>query len=399
MSVTSFDFASFIDFTRIEDAEYLKEKNIKSYKKDNLVILKYNKNALNTTNVGTLGKVRSMIYDTDKKSIVSYSPAKSYSQDDFDKAIDFDESKISYEEFVEGTMVNLFYNKDEWQMATRSLIGGRGVFFKGGKTFRKMFLECTIEQNIEFDQFNKDYCYSFVIQHSDNRIVTKFTKPTAVLCGLYKCSGTTVEDVAFDVVDPDKKLTRPKTYTFTSVDAAKKELANIDTTPYNIQGFVMKYNGIRSKVRNPTYEYVRHLRGNQPKSQFQYLSLRKTGKVSEFLKYYPEYSTEFNEYRRQVHYFTNNLHTNYINCYVKKMKPLGQFAKEYRQHMYTIHQTYISDLIPKKEHVSRDFVIKYVNDIPTAHLMYAINFKHRQQKVEEQKEETQQAVSVETSES
>lgn len=396
MSGTSFDFTTFIDFTRIEDVEYLKENNIKSYKKDNLVILKYNKNALNTTNIGTLGRVRSMIYDIDTKSIVCYSPPKSHSLDDFDKAIEFDESKITYEEFVEGTMVNLFYNKGEWQMATRSLIGGRGVFFKGGKTFRQMFLESTIEQNIVFDDFNKDYCYSFVIQHSDNRIVTKFTKPCAVLCGLYKCTGSIVEDISFDVVDPEHKLIRAKSYTFDSVDAAKKELANADTTPYNIQGFVMKYNGIRSKVRNPTYEYVRRLRGNQPKSQFQYLSLRKTGKVGEFLKYYPEYAVEFDEYRRQVHYFTNNLHTNYINCYVHKMKPLGQFAKEYRQHMYTIHQTYITDLIPKKEHVSRDFVIKYVNDIPTAHLMYAINYKHRQQKVEENKEETQKAVCSET---
>ena len=392
MSTTMFDFASFIDFTKIEDAEYCKENNIKIFKKNNLVILKYNKNALNTTNIETLGRVRSLIYDTDKKSIVCYSPPKSYSQDDFDKAIKFDDSKISYEEFVEGTMVNLFYNNDEWKMSTRSLIGGRGVFFKGGKTFRQMFIESTVEQNIEFENFNKDYSYSFVIQHSDNRIVTKFTKPSAVLCAVYKCSGTSVEEVPYDVVDPDHKLVRPKTYTFDSIDSAKKELANADTTLYNIQGFVMKYNGIRSKVRNPTYEYVRRLRGNQPKSQFQYLSLRKQGKVGEFLKYYPEYSVEFDEYRKQVHHFTNNLHTNYINCYVKKMKPLGQFAKEYRQHMYTIHQTYISDLIPKKEHVSREFVIKYVNDMNSAHLMYAINFKHRQQKIDETKEETQKNV-------
>jgi hypothetical protein len=33
---------------------------------------------------------------------------------------------------------------------------------------------------------------------------------------------------------------------------------------------------------------VRHLRGNQPKLQYQYLCLRHSGKLPEFLKFYPE---------------------------------------------------------------------------------------------------------------
>ena len=395
MTGTTFDFATYFDFARINDVEYLAEKNITKYQKDDLVVLKYKKNALNTTNVSTLGHFRSVIYNTKTKSIVSYSPAKSYSLDDFNKAIDFDDSKIQYEEFVEGTMINLFYSNDEWQMATRSLLGGRGLFFKGGKTFRQMFLECTIEKDIDFESFNQDYCYSFVIQHSDNRIVTKFTKPDAVLCAVYKCDGSVVEEVSFDLADPENRLTRPRTYTFESIEEAKKVLANADSTPYYVQGVVMKCNGVRSKIRNPNYEYVRRLRGNQPKTQYQYLSLRKSGKVGEFLKYYPEFAQEFQEYRSQVHYFTSNLHTNYINCYVKKMMRLGEFPKEFRQHMYIIHQTYINELIPKMEHVSREFVINYVNNIHTPHLMYAINFKHRQQKLDEQKTKTVEAVVAE----
>ena len=394
MTGTTFDFATYIDFARINDAEYLTEKNITKYQKDDLVVLKYKKNALNTTNVGSLGRVRSVIYNTKTNSIVSCSPAKSYSLDDFNKVIEFDDTKVQFEEYVEGTMINMFYDNDEWKMATRSLLGGRGVFFKGGKTFRQMFLECTIEQDIDFENFNQEYCYSFVIQHSDNRIVTKFTKPNAVLCAVYKCNGSVVEEVSFDVVDPEKKLTRPKTFTFTTIEDARKELANADSTPYHVQGVVMKFDGVRSKIRNPNYEYVRRLRGNQPKSQFQYLSLRKSGKVSEFLEYYPEFAQEFQEYRSQVHDFTSRLHTNYINCYVKKKMPLGKYPKEFRQHMYTIHQKYINELIPNKQYVSRDFVIKYVNEMPSPHLMYAINYKHREQKLDEQKAETEQAVAA-----
>ena len=77
MTGTTFDFATYFDFARIDDVEYLAEKNITKYQKDDLVVLKYKKNALNTTNVSSLGHFRSVIYNTKTKSIVSYSPAKS----------------------------------------------------------------------------------------------------------------------------------------------------------------------------------------------------------------------------------------------------------------------------------------------------------------------------------
>ena len=59
-------------------------------------------------------------------------------------------------------------------------------------------------------------------------------------------------------------------------------------TSYHIQGVVIKTDdGARYKFRNPNYEHVRHLRGNQPKLQYQYLVLRQSGKVKEYLQYYP----------------------------------------------------------------------------------------------------------------
>ena len=65
-------------------------------------------------------------------------------------------------------------------------------------------------------------------------------------------------------------------------------------TPYNIVG-VMIYapDGTRTKLRNPNYEDIRKLRGNQAKLQYQYLTLRQNGKMKDFLIYYPEYKKIF----------------------------------------------------------------------------------------------------------
>ena len=45
---------------------------------------------------------------------------------------------------------------------------------------------------------------------------------------------------------------------------------------YKIVGCVLydKETGERLKIRNKNYEYVRHLKGNTPKIQYQYYSLR-----------------------------------------------------------------------------------------------------------------------------
>jgi hypothetical protein len=155
-------------------------------------------------------------------------------------------------------------------------------------------------------------------------------------------------------------------------------------TDYNTLGFVLinKLTDERAKIRNPVYEQVRQLRGNQPKMQFQYLCLRKEGKVKDFLKFYPENKKEFSNFRDQVHLFTDTLLTNYISCYIKKEKPLKEFPEQFRTHMFKIHKMYMEDLKEKKMYVNNTVVINYVNDIAPAKLMYSLNFHMRKNHVD-----------------
>ena len=171
-------------------------------------------------------------------------------------------------------------------------------------------------------------------------------------------------------------------------------LQNTDVTPYTVVGTVIRntLTNQRYKIRNPSYEHVKELRGNQPKSQFQYLALRKNGRVHEFLQYYPEYSDEFSRYRNQVHKFTETLHNNYVKCYIKKEKPLGQFPKQFRQHMYILHQSYINNLKPISEVIDKKKVIEYINNMLPEYLMYGINFEYRAQVKDEEVQDKEHAM-------
>ena len=104
------------------------------------------------------------------------------------------------------------------------------------------------------------------------------------------------------------------TYEILPYEKLDEKYASMNTS-YDILGYVV-YNtttGERMKMRNPMYEEVKALRGNQTKLQFQYLSLRSQCKVKDYLKYYPESKRDFSKYRDDVHRFTSTLYTNYYN--------------------------------------------------------------------------------------
>ena len=153
-----FKLSDYVDFSRINDSDYMKDKSLKSVKISNLVLIKYNKTDLNEDNVNTLGLFRSVIVDSVSNKVVSYSPPKSVNHYDFYENNSF-ESLSSVEEYIEGTMINVYWNEriGDWDLATKSNIGARchyNVMIK--ETFRYMFLDVMNKVGLEFEDLNKD---------------------------------------------------------------------------------------------------------------------------------------------------------------------------------------------------------------------------------------------------
>lgn len=353
-------------------------------------IVKYNKEMLINELIPIYGVLRSVIINAENR-VLSFAPPKSLVAEKFMENYPEKTDNIIAEEFVEGTMINMFYDKSvgvtgTWQIATRNTIGAEVYFYKQrGKTFRQMFLEACAACNFEFTRLNPEYCYSFVLQHPENRIVVPFSKPSLYLVAVYKIEQTeSGVDVIVQDIDQDKSgwastfIKFPERYEFSSYSELIEKYAS-PNTPYNIMGVVIKnlHTNERIKIRNPIYEEVRHLRGNQPKLQYQYLSLRHEGKVNEFLKYYPEMKETLSGFRDQVHLFTNTLHKNYLSCYVFKERPLKEFSEQYRTHMFKLHEIYLNTLREQHLYVTNSVVITYVNSLHPSLLMYSLNYNLR----------------------
>jgi hypothetical protein len=361
-------------------------------------VIRYDKNFLCVDLISTYGLYRSVILNSNNE-VVGFAPPKSLNADVFIKKYPENTNGLQAEEFVEGTMINVFFDPSigvtgSWEISTRNTVGATSSFFKssGSKTFRQMFIEAATECKLDINNLDTNLCYSFVLQHPENRIVVPFSKPNLYLVGVYKINNdnNTVNVDYFDsheykilFSELGTTVKFPEVYEFNTYSDLIEKYGSMNTS-YDIVGVVIhnKETGERTKIRNPVYEQVRNLRGNQPKLQYQYLCLRKEGKVNDFLKFYPENKPEFSTFRDQVHVFTNTLYSNYVSCYIKKSKPLIEFSNQYRTHMFNIHQIYMNDLREKKQFINKTIVQKYVNDLHPSLLMYCLNYQMRKRNVD-----------------
>jgi hypothetical protein len=382
-------------------------------------IIKYDKLAFGMTqeDYATIGLLRSVVVD-EMGRIVAYSPPKCLSVTE-EREKSFNDNNIMSElsggdsdttanrwcaeEFVEGTMINMFYSKTDageaWEIATKSTVGGNVVFYspknpkdnveiRDKDTFRNMFFETCAKLGFKYEELPKEFMYSFVLQHPKNRIVLPITDAKIYIIGVYSINNDTLDVTSLSTAGFVEKygagvILRPKqlfadNYT---VDGFKKEYASMNSS-YNMMGVVFcnMETGVRMKVRNPTYEMVKNLKGVDQKLQLQYLTLRHGGRVADYLKTYSEYKGDFAVYRNQLHGFTRSLHENYLDCFVFKKRKFIEFPQQYKKFMFGLHKKYLEELREIKGSVTFNYVVDFVNTQNPLALLYSLNHVVRQHK-------------------
>lgn len=358
-------------------------------------IVKYKKSALVEEEYSTIGLARSIIICDG--NVVAFSPPKSLPYNDFLTANPSEECFA--EDFIDGTMINLFYNQkvNDWVISTRSRVGADTLFFvmdtndtnadvtnadvtNTKRTFKDMFYEAAQIANLDFSRLDNNWCYSFVLQHPNNRIVTPIDFPKLFLIRAYNINNETnlVTEVASEVLLNNSGgfwnsgILHPQRYVIDNYDNLA-DYYNNAVTPFYCVGIVVNSATGRTKIRNKNYETIRELRGNQSRLQYHYLTLRKGGRVREFLAFYPEFANHFSEYRKTIHEYTSALYSNYIKCFIRKERPLKEYPYEFKVHMFNLHQKYLADLKPNNGYIDKQATIAYFNGLHPSQQMHILN--------------------------
>jgi hypothetical protein len=385
-------------FKQNKVSDIYENKNYIIKNKDKLKIIKYNKKNITLDNTRTTGLFRSIVMNNE--NIVSFAPQKSVNYNNFIVENEFEDCEIT--EYIDGTMINIFYNYEKmnendeltpgWEFCTKSNIGAKCRYnLDTQKTFYEMFLEACIEEKLDFDILNKKCSYSFVLQHPENRIVKNVEKPKLFLTRVFSFNN---DNDIFDVTEEEKNIDIDTPRTLFNINKNQTfrisnwidftDLCSGEDLPYDMVGFVI-YNkdGVRTKIRNIAYENLKRLKGNLQKMFLQYLTLRKNNQLSYFLKFFPEYSAEFEIYKKKLYNWTYQLFDHYVDAFILKKKRLKECPFEFKPILYNIQKEYLEMLKPNNRKVTFKYISSYVKEcIPPKKLMFCINYPLRNKLLE-----------------
>jgi hypothetical protein len=255
------------------------------------------------------------------------------------------------------------------------------------------------------DTVPKEYCYSLVVQHPKNQIVNVISVPKLYLVAVYQLSPAPDSAVGVNAIRIDRDIFAvnfggsvshtPSVLTCIADSDATTATATATFTPHTVNDygamyasaqtscsvslpgvvFVDKDTGFCYKMRNPKYESVKKRKGMEQKLMAQYLQLRKDHGIDEYLKYHPQHSRAFRQFRDRLHDYTQRLYDSYIEHYVKKdAKPLKDYDRELKTHMYKIHyEMYLATMKESGAFVTKRTVINYVNQLAAAQQLACLN--------------------------
>ena len=381
--------------------------NKKTYQNSNIkyTIMNYTKDFLCFDDYET-SKYRSVIFSNPENKLLSFSPPKSIKYDTFmENYPDIDEN-IYVNEIVEGVMINLFYDEriQSWEIATKSAIGGNynhktqnNTGNSNKSTFIELFLDALqcvsdikplckrLNQNKVIEIFPKKYCYNFVLQHPKNKIILNIENPKLYLVGVYEIKENTAVKIPppifenWDIfLNIHGIIHFPKKIYENSYDKIIAKYCSVYTT--NINPGIMITNledGERTKIMNPAYRHRRKNNTKNPNMQYQYLCLNRIDKTEDFLKYFPVCKKEFRKLKTEYLDFIYNIHSSYMLKYVESSKTY--ISPKYLVHIDKLHYNiYLPSLSSKKQHITKDIVKKYVENMEPSELFFYLNYDNRQ---------------------
>jgi len=219
----------------------------------------------------------------------------------------FNTETITIEEAIDGTLVRLYHNGSEWKKATKNCIDAYNSFWNNSKSFGEMFDECAFDLN--YDLLDPDYSYSFVIQHSENRIIVPYTQNTLVHL-------LTRHNQTSDEVNINIGLPKPRQFHFDNIHDIFRSLVNV---PWTFHGYVLiNDQNDRLKIENPNYSKVKELKGNNTNIRIRILQLLHSRQKSIFLKYFPEHRELVDSVILDIQQLATKIHRTYIQRFVKK---------------------------------------------------------------------------------
>ena len=270
---------------------------------------------------------RGALIDINTNQIVFIPPSKAIQSTLLENNVD------SVQELYDGTMINMIYHNNEWILSTRSDIGLNNKW--DTKSFKQMFEECG---PIKFELLNKDFTYSFVMQHIENRNVSIVNQNKLILVearhNLQLIDLSTIETNGFLIA----QSLSPE-----NIETCMNILKHNSFSSFSWKGLTYKKNNKRYNIINPMFENVKKLKINSNNPLFNFIYLWKTNKLKDYLYFFNEYAILFEKYKIILNICIKELYDNYVQIKIKKSKEFKDVPFQLKPLLYDLHGIYLKN--------------------------------------------------------
>jgi len=323
----------------------------------NRALIYYSKNASNTR-----GEFRSVVWNKTTNKPLSVSPAYGHR---FSAAIDsaLAPGSFSVEEYIDGTMVNQYYDGTAWRVSTRTRLDADNSFY-GKRTFAELFQEAFAAVGLKTDMLNPGMSYSWVLQHPEERnvVAPAYGIPSIYLVHTY--GGSRMIDVAPTTIYPKQIALR------TLEEVKDYVAAEGRRRGHQFKGVCLKTpQGVRYKLRSTEFEAACALRGNQAKRAYTWLERWTEKKLTAYLRIYPEEQCDADAVIEKFKQITQDAYDLYQQVYRTRTLRLGDSPQKYRKLLWDAHQAGKGAYFPHM----RDFV----NGQETRRKLWLVNYESR----------------------
>ena len=307
---------------------------------------------------------RSVIWDPKVNRPVAWGPPKFRSFNEaIDAGVDVGAPNTFIQDFVDGTMINVFFYGGAWQVATRTVIGATGSFY-GKRPFVDLFWETFEAMGLTEDMMLPNESYTFVLQHPEERIVVAPTYGIARLHLVYHT--TPVLPTPLEKIVPTRH-----TDLRTLEDVKERVSAFGKRLGWAWQGLVihMPETGVTYKLRSAEYDDARLIRGNQANRAYIWLERWSEGRLHHYLRQYPEEEIEALAVVEAFKAATKEIHDFYLKVYRLRELPLGQAPQKYRKLLWDAHAAHGCAYFPNMR--------RFMNEQDTARKLWLVNWERR----------------------
>jgi len=353
---------------------YLKSSeggSLKVIERSNEAIIRYEKGT-SDFKVPHVKAFRSVVWNKETHRPVSVTPFKSIEGESLPTDII---TNYVIETFVDGILIGTYWNGTTWKIHTRSMLGAHCRYYSQ-RTFRELF-EQIIPSNF-YEILDKTVCYSWILQHPENRIVCEIRSPRVFLVGAYRiqADGTVIPLPRSELTSLEEYL--PREHNFSSWEALKARLLEWNERyHHNAQGFVVREvaSGTRWKLRTESYNKIRLLRDNTPRLDYIWLTQWKAHTLPLYLKIFPEEKRQAEVILNRLKTITNELFQLYTAKFKARSSP--EIPPKFRSILQAMHQHYYNVLKPDGKTLTFREAIDWMNQRDIPQMLYLINYELR----------------------